>query len=78
MLPSTWLGMELLSAEDYEQAEAILLKAKKAMESLSFPWKGAQLEVYTKRLAVRKGLSASLGLAERKKNWLADMAALET
>jgi len=41
--------------DDYQQAEAILLKAKKAMESLSFPWKETQLEVYLGLISCEKG-----------------------
>ena len=47
--------MTYYQLKDYEQAEAILLKAKKAMESLSFPWKETQLEVYLGLISCEKG-----------------------
>ena len=49
------LGMTYYQLRDYQQAEAILLKAKKAMESLSFPWKETQLEVYLGLISCEKG-----------------------
>ena len=49
------LGLTYYQLKDYEQAERILLKAKAALKSLSFPWKETQLEVYLALIGCEKG-----------------------
>lgn len=49
------LGITHYLLQDYDQAEKILRRAQKELESLTFPWKEAQLEVYLALLACEKG-----------------------
>jgi len=63
------LGMTYYWLGDHEQAEKIFLKAKKALETLSFPWKEAQLEVYLALIGCEKGdYQPVLDLLRKKDN----------
>ena len=49
------LGMTHYQLREYDQAERIFLKAKRGLESLSFPWKETQLEVYLALISCERG-----------------------